>query len=370
MDGVDLAISTPMLADIRRQPAVLAGLAERRQDFLAAGRTLPAEGLLVAFGCGDGWFAARAVAASGGLARRVVASTSLGVLLDPSLPPVGAIAISMSGSVDCTNAAARRVRSAGGQCLALSDGDGGALGRIADAVASLQVSEVAPFLTGTARYTASVLGLTMVLQGAAGDAAAPDDGLTRLLAEIMPSAIEAMERDCSALCRLLAGQRATGQRVTGLRVLGAGAAWASADYGAAKLVKLVDIPVWSGEIEEFAHSQFWSIGTDEVVLLLAADAVSAQLAQNTATALASYGIRSVAVVTRPFEVPAATHSLVLPACPATLLPVLLPVPLQLFAYHLALATGRDPNIRQDAGNAARFRAAQLLSRRAELGLSG
>ncbi len=365
MDGVDLARSAPMLADIRRQPAVLAGLAERRQEFLAAGRTLPAEGLLIAFGCGDGWFAARTVAASGGLARRIVASTSLGVLLDSTLPPVGAIAISMSGSVDCTNAAARAVRSAGGRCLALSDGDGGALGRIADAVASLHVSEIAPFLTGTARYTASVLGLMMALQGAAGEAAAPDDGLTRLSAEIMPSAIEAMERDCSALCRLLAEQR-----VTGLRVLGAGAAWASADYGAAKLVKLVDIPVWSGEIEEFAHSQFWSMDAAELVLLLAVDAVSAQLAQNTAAALASCGIRSVAVVTRPFEVPAATHSLVLPACPASLLPLLLPVPLQLFAYHLALATGRDPNIRQDAGDAARFRAAQLLSRRAELGLSG
>ena len=54
-----------MLRDVRRQPAVLAGLLARAFEFRSFAREhlVPDPGgTLFATGCGDGWFAARAAA--------------------------------------------------------------------------------------------------------------------------------------------------------------------------------------------------------------------------------------------------------------------------------------------------------------------
>jgi len=154
--------------------------------------------------------------------------------------------------------------------------------------------------------------------------------------------------------------------IGGLRVLGAGSEWATADYGAAKLVKVIQAPVWSSEIEEFAHSLFWSSRQDELVVLLASTPEVTKLASNTATALSHAGMRTLAIETAGLPVEGATYRISLPETPAWLAPLLVPAPLQMLAYSMAIASGYDPNRSQDQADPGRFLAAQLLSRRCEL----
>jgi fructoselysine-6-P-deglycase FrlB-like protein len=358
-----------MLNDILRQPVVRRDLYERRESLVALGRewlTPGPQGRLHAFGCGDGWFAARAVAAIAPAAFgiRAEAATSLEMVADKVRafgPQDRAVAISMSGSVDRTNAAAAAIVAAGGGCVALSNEDGGPLGRIAGRVASLHVPDIAPFLTGTTRYSATVLALMMLMDGAGGTTTLQGRDIRAFLDDGLPEILADAQRFSRILCPQLADAG-----IGGVRILGAGPDWATADYGAAKLVKLIDLPVWAGEIEEFAHSQFWSSRGDELVLLLAGSRDAARMAENTAEALAMVGMRTLAIETAGEPVPSATYRLTLPAFAPWLAPLAMPAPLQLFAYHLARAMGKDPDVSQDQESPGRFLAAQMLSRRCEL----
>ena len=361
--------SPPMLTDIRRQPAILRGLFARADEFMALGRDRLApgrHGTLHAFGCGDGWCAGRAVAAVAPVAFGVrgVGGTSLEMIIDPARamrPADRAVAISMSGTVDRTNAAAAAVTAAGGVCVALSNDDGGPLGTVATAVASLRVPDIAPFLTGTARYSATVLALMMLMEGAGGSTTLQGPDMRAFLDTDLQQTLDEAERVSRAIVpHLIEGG------ISGIRVLGAGPDWATADYGAAKLVKLIDLPVWSGEIEEFAHSQFWSARRGELVVLLAGSRDAAQLARNTAEALGHAGLRSLAIETAGEPVAAATYRMILPRTAPWLAPLILPAPLQLLAYHLSIASGRNPDVSQDKDDPGRFLAAQMLSRRCEL----
>lgn len=363
-----------MLADIRRQAAVLAGLLSRAPEFmdLGARHLVPgAGGRVFAFGCGDGWFAANAVAPVAGSAfgLPLVPVTSLDMLLrhaTTATPADRAVAISMSGTVDRTIAAGVALQRSGAEYTALTNDDGAQLAAAAAAVASLKVPDVAVFLTGTARYSATVLGLLMLVEGAAcaqgTHAVASCTGTEmRTLIAALPSALEQAKAVLGPICREVADAG-----FGGIRVLGAGADWATADYGAAKLVKVTATPVWSGEIEEFAHSQFWSSRADELVVLLASTPEVARLADNTAAALATAGQRTLSIESAGVPVTSATYRLALPTTPAWLSPLLMPLPLQVLAYTLALATGFDPNRSQDQADPKRFLAAQMLSRRCEL----
>ena len=355
-----------MLSDILRQPEILRGLLARREAFRDIGRRalVPRPGgRLFAFGCGDGWFAARAVAGLAG--RTYMAATSLEMVLARARLGAGdrAIAISMSGSVDRTNEAAAYIAGAGGQCVALTNEDGGTLGRIASDIASLHVPDVEKFLTGTTRYSATVLALMFLLEGA-GEATIPQPGLAAFLAETLENSLGLSSVFCETLCAELV-QHGIG----GIRLLGAGADWATGDYGAAKLLKLVNFPAWSSEIEEFAHSQFWGARPDELVVLLAGSEAAAALAENTASALKEAGMPCLAIESAGAAVPSAKWRLSLPATAENLAPLALAAPLQLLAYHLAKATGGAPDTRQDVASPGRFLAAQMLSRRCELAVA-
>lgn len=364
-----------MLVDILRQAEVLSSLLTRHAEFAAIGAEylVPGEnGGVYAFGCGDGWFAARAIAdvARAAFDMPVEGVTSLEFLLSKTRP-VGsldrAIAISMSGTVDRTIAAAARIREAGGRYVALTNESGAQMGASANAVASLRIDDIAPFLTGTTRYSGTILGLMMLVEGAAKaagrsiNASCLGPELSRLLEKTIPITLDICSGQLPAICEevLSAG-------IGGVRVLGAGSEWATADYGAAKLVKVIQAPVWSSEIEEFAHSLFWSSRQDELVVLLASTPEVTKLASNTATALSHAGMRTLAIETAGLPVEGATYRVSLPETPAWLAPLLMPAPLQMLAYSMAIASGYDPNRSQDQADPGRFLAAQHLSRRCEL----
>jgi len=355
----------PMLADLRRQAACLAALAERYEEFSSTGLAQlgHAGGRIVAFGSGDGWFAARAAAA--------YAQRELGLTYDAAssletlsyiLPrhvnsDLAGVAISMSGSADRTNEAAEALRKSGKPVLALTNGSGGELARITREKISLDVPDLAAFLTGTTKYTATLLGLMMLLEGAARTKTAPWRPHLAALPELLP----AVERFAQELA-----ERVITRPPTGVRILSAGPNLATAEYGMAKLIKLLPLPVWSDEVEEFAHRQFWSCPATDLVIYVATNPAVARCASASAAALGSMGMTTVAIDTPACPVTGAGARFTLPDVPENLSPLFAAIPLQFIGYYLALAFGTNPDQSQDVGDPARFHAAQLLSRRGEL----
>lgn len=345
-----------MRADIARQPEVVAALLRRASEFLEVGAGLaPAAGgrLLVA-GCGDGAFAAEAAggfAADLGLDWRPIGALDLLLGARRLTASDRVIVISMSGNVDRTVAAAEAAVAAGAGVLALVNGGGGRLGAVAPRRLRLDVPELAPFLCGTASYTATVAALMLLAAGAAGR---PER------AEAIASVLPAM----ASATRLAVDEPLP----TGVRLLSAGPDGGTVRYGAAKLVELTRIPSWHADLEEFAHSQYWATPPGDLVVVVAAEPLLAELASDTCAALASLGMRSLAVETEATPVPAASRRLTLPPMPPDLAPLATAIPLQLLAHHLALAGGLDPDTREHLRHdEARFRVSRMLTRRALVG---
>ncbi len=354
----------PMLSDLRRQADCLGALVQRFDEFASLGMArFRVHGRIVAFGSGDGWFAARAAAAYAMHDLRLPYEAAsplevLGYVLPRQAEmDLAGIAISMSGSADRTNEAAEALRRAGKPVLALTNGSGGELARITGERISLDMQDLAPFLTGTAKYTATLFGLVMLLEGAAGRAA---PGWARQFAAL-PAMLAEVERFAADVAA-----RYAGRPPTGVRILSAGPNLATADYGMAKLIKLLPLPVWADEVEEFAHRQFWSCPATDLVVYVATNPAVARCASGSAAALASMGMTTVAIDTPSCPVTSAACRFTLPEVPDHVSPLLAAIPLQYLGYFLARAFGADPDRSQDVADPARFHAAQLLSRRGEL----
>jgi fructoselysine-6-P-deglycase FrlB-like protein len=362
------ASGLPMLADLRRQTACLATLAARHFEFFRLGRAEFGKegGRIVAFGSGDGWFAARAAAAHAqqdlGLAYEAASSLeTLSYVLPRHLNhDFAAVAISMSGSADRTNEAAEALRKSGKPVLALTNGAGGELARISGRKISLELTDLAPFLTGTTKYTTTLLGLIMLLEGAAN----AKTSLWIPTLDRLPDLLPAVERFAQELA-----EGFVGHPPTGVRILSAGPNLATAEYGMAKLIKLLPLPVWADEVEEFAHRQFWSCPATDLVIYVAANPAVARCASASAAALGSMGMLTVAIDTPSCPVSGARMRFTLPDVPENVSPLFAAVALQYIGYYLALAFGANPDQSQDIGDPARFRAAQLLARRGELAAS-
>jgi fructoselysine-6-P-deglycase FrlB-like protein len=342
------SIDKPMLADIFRQPASLTVLLGRTTEFQAASAAITPElgGRVILFGCGDGLFAAQAAAhhaASRGQPWHAWPALEA-LLAAPMLGPSDrAIAISMSGNVDRTVQAAEACAARGVKLLAVVNGTGGRVGAIASRRISLDLPDLAPFLCGTASYTSTLAALMLLAEPDGAHLAATLSAVSLALDTPLP---------------LLSPP-------SGIRMLSAGANAATAAYGAAKLVELTRIPVWHGDIEEFAHSQFWAMPTSDLVVLVAPDPALAPLASGTAAVLAELGVITLAIDAEDAPVATAHHRVTLAAGAS---PLAAAVPVQRLAYALAEATGLDPNTRLHLrADAARFRASRLLTRRSLVG---
>jgi fructoselysine-6-P-deglycase FrlB-like protein len=367
-----------MLADIRRQPECLARLLARADDLaqLGGGGLTPGPGgRIYAVGSGDGWFAARAVSevARRGLGLRYRAASPMEFLayLAPRLTTADRVVlISMSGNVDRTVEAGLAVRARSVPSLVLTNGAGGRLAEGAPQVVSLDIPELAPFLCGTSTYTGTVLALLLLLLGVRAGAErgnAPREpawqpAMPPVVAALgsLPAVIADADRGATE-----AATRARDHGLSGVRMLAVGPHLATAEYGAAKLVELTRIPVWSDDVEEFAHRQFWSAGVQDLVVYLVPNAAVAERVTEAAPALAELGLATLVIETSGAgTVPTAGRRLRLPAAPEWLAALVLPVPLQLLAYHLARATGLDPDTRAHLrDDRVRFRVSRQLTRR-------
>ena len=348
-----------MLRDVHRQPAVLAGLLARAFEF----RTFAREhlvpdpgGTLFATGCGDGWFAARAVESligGGPHPYRPRAALPFLIYDAPAVGPADRVlVISMSGNVDRSVEAAEAARERGAAVALLTNGDGGRAGAIGIPRISLDIEAIAPFLCGTTSYTATVLALALAL-GPAGTVET-----TKQLAAGLEAFLDAAEPVVRGLAR----------PYTGVRFLSSGVNLATADYGAAKLVELTRVPTWSDDIEEFAHRQFWSADPGELVVYLSAHPRLAAYADESARALTGMGFATLGVEIEGCEIPSAKRRVTLPPAEEALSPLPLALPLQLLGYHLALATGLEPDVRAHLKeDSKRFETSRRLTRRSLLG---
>lgn len=353
-----------MLADIRRQPDVLRGLAARipEVDAFRRAQLMPGTGgRLIGFGSGDGWFAARSLAAQG-----ITPASGLEVLggVGPRLTPADcAIAISMSGNVDRTVEAAAVARDHCGQVICLTNSAGGRLAELGLPNISLDLRDVAPFLCGTSSFLATramlrlIAGLTRgeTPQDLAAGLGATADALDAFLPQT-----EDLTRTAAEVCK----------HVPGLRYLSCGAeGMALADYGAAKIVELSGTPVWSDDVEEFAHRQFWTMQHGEVAVMLPTSAAVATIATEAALALQAMSVRTFMIA--PADLGGAGDWTLRPeAAPQADVFALKAAALQLFAYHWAEATGYDPNHRMHLKNdTTRFKTSRRLTRRALLAQS-
>ncbi len=350
------AAPTPMLDDIARQPDVLAVLVARADEiaaFAAAHLTPGPGGRVHVFGSGDGWFAARAVLAGHPAA---LAHSGLDFLLHHAGGLTGAdraLAISMSGNVDRTFEAVLRAQGAGAAVALLTNGPGGRIAATGAARLSLDMPDLAPFLCGTASYTATLAALMLAFRPGAGVG----------LAGVIPG-LPGLIDEASSLARRIVAEIGC---PPGVRWLGAGASVATADYGAAKCVELARLPSWSDDIEEFAHRQYWAMATDELVVLLPDSPEAASYADATAEALSDIATPTLALEPEGMTVPHARWRLALPGGRATAT-IAQAIALQPLVYHLARASGTDPDrrphLREDA---ARFAVSRKLTRRSLLG---
>ena len=352
--------ASPLRQDIDRQPGILASIWSRAGQFrtLARGHLEPGlGGRLFVAGCGDGLFAAQAASAyaeSLGLDWRAIGALDLLLSASSLRPADRVLAISMSGNVDRTVEAAQAVAQRGVPIAALVNGGGGRLAAIASAKVSLDIEDVAPFLCGTSSYTATVLALMLMAQGAAGADASMD-------------MVSIGAAQCSALAAADAG---IGQipLPTGVRLLAAGAERGTVRYGAAKFVELTRIPAWSGDLEEFAHSQYWSMPASDLVVMVSPDPQMSRYADDSCDALRGLGVTTLAIDTMESPVPRATFRITVPTIDVALMPLVTALPLQLLAAHLARASGLDPDRRLHLKNdEARFRVSRMLTRRSLLG---
>ena len=352
-------LDSAMLHDVHRQPAVLAQVFARAPelgDFAREHLVPEPGGALYATGCGDGWFAARAVASlldGAAFAYRPRAALPFLVYDSHDIGPADRVlVISMSGNVDRSFEAAQAALDRGARAALLTNGDGGRTGGLGVPRFSLAIDPVAPFLCGTSTYTATVLALALAL--------AP----TRIVDSA--KGIADMAQACLDESEPVMRDLACGY--TGVRFLSSGVNLATADYGAAKLVELTRLPAWSDDVEEFAHRQFWSADAGELVVYLSANPSLARFADESARALAGMGFTTLAIETDGCALPSAAHRVRVPRIAEPHSPLPLALPLQLLGYHLALATDLDPDTRRHLkADGKRFETSRRLTRRGLLG---
>lgn len=353
-------VIAPMLADIRRQPELLAGILLRNAEiaaFATANLSPEGAGRAWVFGSGDGWFAARA-ALAGFDGGRAVSGLDFTLHVAPRLGSQDrALAISMSGNVDRTLEGAQLAIASGASVAVLTNEGGGRLGALGVNRFSLGIPDIAPFLCGTSSYTATLVALQLAFPHAWPDFA-------KSLASVLPRLPDLITRS-DAFAQEVAMR--LGGNASGVRFLGAGATVATADYAAAKCVEVTRVPAWSDDIEEFAHRQYWSMQLSELVVLLPSGPASAAYAEATADALADLNVLTVALEPEGAAVPSATMRLSLPGVADTA-GITQAIAVQLLAYHLGVVSGTDPNRREHLrGDAARFAASRKLTRRSLLG---
>ena len=209
--------------------------------------------------------------------------------------------------------------------------------QVADAgIRSVEPETSAAF---TVSYTAALTTLAMLNLAMAGNLNAGDNGLTELPQQIVQ--ILAAEDSVKGV---VADHRDRRRFVSA----GWGANRANAYEVALKIKETSRADCEGFQIEQLLHGPFCSLDSDSLLMLIATAGDDRGRALDLTNAAAALGTPVWALSNRPDDglIDAGARIFPLPDTPSYLTPVASVVPLQLFAYYLALARGTHPDLFQ------------------------
>ena len=332
------------LARVERTRAEFAGQGAAIRETLAAAKE-PLSALadvfagrvftrIVIAGCGDSWFA--------GTAMRYALETLTGLPVEGAqaldFAAYGArvggegtlcVGISSGGNTPAVMAALRAAHERGAFCIGISNTEGSPILTQFDAALMVHATRKG--------WPTQSTNATMALLVALGAAVAGNgEGAEGLSAELaaLPDIIERVSPELEAPVAAIAERWADRDLVL---FTGLGPNFAAASIGAAKLRELSPIHAFAMPLEEYHHYRSQKAG--DPIVVVASDAASLERALDTALVAEHAGGPLLAILSGPApEIEArAAETIRLPAISAALAPMLSILPLQLFAYHFALA---------------------------------
>ena len=298
-------------------------------------------------GSGDSFFAAAAAAP---LLRRLTGlPVQAMVSMDASryaAPAAGdggrgtlVVAVSYSGEAARLVEATGRWRASGAITLGMTGAAEGRLAQAADRWVDTGVEPGAP-APGTRTYVASLIGLFLLAIR-----------IAEVLMRITMDQANALRRDLAATARAVHGLDTRlapqiqafawkGREARCMDILGSGPSFASAAYGAAKLVEAAGVHALAQDAEEFFHLNFFAETPHAIptVLFAPAAAAFASRAGELAATLSQLGRPSL-VVTDEAGFGAAHETLVLPQVNEAFAPIVQTVPAALLAAFAADVRG-------------------------------
>jgi glucosamine--fructose-6-phosphate aminotransferase (isomerizing) len=344
-----------MLKEIHQQPEVIAQLL--RVYLREEGIFFPhAENLsacfascrrIVAVACGTAWHAALVGKYLIEQAARVPVEVEVASEFRYREPILGpetlVIAVSQSGETADTLEAVRLARGAGAPVLAVVNAANSSMARAADGILHLHAGpEIG--VASTKAYTAQIAALFLLgvrlgcLRGTMGAAES-----NRLVSElrVIPEKLRACVQQAPAIAAI--ARRPEYAHARNAMFIGRGINYPSALEGALKLKEISYIHVEGYAAGEMKHGPI-ALVTDglPVVCVAVQGAVYEKVLSNIQEIRARQG-RVLAIATEGDAVIAdhADAVISVPACPEPLSPLLVAVPLQLFAYQVAVTLGRD-----------------------------
>lgn len=328
---------------LQSTPEALASLLEPEvtAQVTAAARAVAAAGHLHLVGCGTSLFAAIA----GTYAFHAIAdvpATAQGAFEFAAYPPAGlsgdaVLAISHTGGTAVVLEGVRLARERGAMTVGLTDMPESLLAT-APAHVILGGGGREDSLPKTKSYPASLLR-EYLLAVAVAEARGKEVSCWRAALAAAPASARSVLEAAEPLARRLA---AAGPRQ--VFVLGGGPHSATALEGALKLQEAARVPAHGWELEEGMHGPWSVMEPGDLVILPAVRGPAMAKAKGLAAALRHIGVDIWAITDEPDWLPGARYQTLLPGdVPEVFSPMYAVLPLYLFTYFTALASGKRPD---------------------------
>lgn len=292
-------------------------------------------------GCGDSAFAGAATALAfqkhAGIRAEGVHALEMARYRVRYLPERSAVlCISFSGKVGRTIEAAKQARRFGHRVIILTGYPESPLAKEAADIIVLSIPTIG-YSPGTSTYLA-ILAALLDFAVAWGDVRGFDTTMAQTALRIAPGLAEQTLEAANKPAQQVAEQIARHDWIT---FLGAGPNLASAHFGAAKLFEGPQKLSVATNIEEWAHEEYFVSRAGTPVFLIAPSGASFDRASEILYELNFIGANPVFISDARPSILSGTFLPLAPGLPEEFSPLLVALPLSLFALHLARANGQE-----------------------------
>lgn len=320
-------------------------------------------------GCGDSYFAALATELAFESLARIPTEAQNAMTFSryaAEFAPLDAdtwvIGISVSGGVSRTIEGLVRARARGAQTWAITSSEQTPIARVAERVLITQVPDLpnaaGVLVPGSRSYYASLLMLYALALQLADLAGADTHTWRKQLADAVTWAEQTIQYNNKAAADWVARTLEAREFV----LCGSGPHFATASFGAAKIIEACGDPATPQDVEEWAHLQYFCKAADTPTFLITMRERDASRVAEVRTAMQAIGRRVIEVS------PAVEAELACPACPELLAPLISGLPLMLFAAHRAERLG-EPYFRgfsggrsvEGGGGISRIRTSEIVA---------